>query len=49
MIKNLFHPETRKNLTWLNEPEHWEFTADDRLIIDAPTKADFFKDPEVNM
>lgn len=45
MIKNLFQPETRKNLTWLNEPEHWEFTANDRLIIDAPTKADFFKDP----
>ncbi|MGE7823551.1 DUF1349 domain-containing protein [Paenibacillus sp. NPDC093718] len=45
MSKNLFHPETREKLRWLNEPEHWEFTTDDRLIMDAPSKADFFKDP----
>lgn len=45
MIKNLLKPETRENLMWLNEPEHWEFTTDAKLIIDAPSKVDFFKDP----
>ncbi|MEK4980325.1 DUF1349 domain-containing protein [Bacillus sp. FSL K6-6540] len=45
MSKNLFHPETREKLKWLNKPGHWEFTTDDRLILDAPPKADFFKDP----
>lgn len=48
MTKNLFQPEVRENLIWLNEPDHWEFTTDDKLIINAPSKADFFKDPGGN-
>ncbi|MDP4095275.1 DUF1349 domain-containing protein [Paenibacillus sp. P96] len=45
MSHNLFQPGAREQLKWLNEPQYWTFTAEDELIIDAPPKADFFKDP----
>ncbi|TKH41395.1 DUF1349 domain-containing protein [Paenibacillus terrae] len=45
MNNNLFQPNVRGKLRWMNEPEHWEYTEEDRLIIDAPAKVDFFKDP----
>lgn len=45
MSENLFQPGVREKLKWLNEPEHWNFSANEDLIIDAPSKADFFNDP----
>lgn len=45
MTLNLFVNETRNQLSWMNRPERWEFTALDELTIIAPPKSDFFQDP----
>ncbi len=45
MTVNLFANETRKQLSWMNHPERWEFTALDELTLIAPPKSDFFHDP----
>jgi uncharacterized protein len=40
-IPNLPHP-----LHWLNQPESWDLSPDDQLTITAPTKSDWFIDPQ---
>ncbi|MDO7906141.1 DUF1349 domain-containing protein [Paenibacillus sp. JX-17] len=44
-VQNLFSKQEREKLAWMNEPQHWTYTAEHELLIEAPPKADFFKDP----
>ncbi|MCM3784534.1 DUF1349 domain-containing protein [Neobacillus mesonae] len=45
MSVNLFQAHKRNQLTWLHEPNEWQFTTNDELVIETPPKVDFFKDP----
>ncbi|MFD2117865.1 DUF1349 domain-containing protein [Paenibacillus yanchengensis] len=45
MKRNVFLPNDRTQLKWINEPSSWKFNEQDQLVIDAPAKADFFCDP----
>ncbi|AEI43161.1 DUF1349 domain-containing protein [Paenibacillus mucilaginosus] len=45
MNNNLFLPETRQQLSWMNPPDKWTYTEEGGLIVEAPPGADFFRDP----
>jgi uncharacterized protein len=46
---NLFEKSFGKSLPegffWINEPSQWEFDESGKLLVTAPSKADFFRDP----
>lgn len=39
-------PEIPHSLHWLNQPESWELSAEGRLILTSPARADWFIDPQ---
>ncbi|WP_169087169.1 DUF1349 domain-containing protein [Paenibacillus sp. PL91] len=45
MNNNLFSPEARERMSWMNPPENTMYTEEGGLMIVAPPSADFFQDP----